>query len=157
MDRRAEAHWQAGETHSAGKTEEKRQIQPSHSALVCVAVTMETCLPLPGNRWFEDYELRNRWVPQRPQIRRNPTGERAAVGAWGRLALALPAAARQIAAAQTGAGFVGRPRGGPGWGLAAEKEVEVDGFSQVLAGTMAGLITEECKRRMDSLKNTVFL
>lgn len=61
----------------------------------------------------------------------------------------MPAAGRQIAAAQTGAGFVGRPRGGPGWGPAAEKKEEVEGSSQVLAVTVAGLITEECKRRTD--------
>lgn len=49
IDRRAEAHWQAGETHSAGKTEEESN-PTSHSAFVCVVVTTETCLPLPGNR-----------------------------------------------------------------------------------------------------------
>lgn len=60
-------HGQTGRGPLAGRgdtlcRENRRKASnpPSRSALVCVAVTMETCLPLPGNRWFEDYELRNR-------------------------------------------------------------------------------------------------
>lgn len=80
-------------------------------------------------------------------MRGNLTGEQAAVDAWGSPAWA--AAARQIAAVPAGAGLVGRPRGGLGWGPAAEKEVEAEGSVQVLAVTVAGLITEGWKRRMD--------
>lgn len=71
-------------------------------------------------------------------MRGDLTGEGAAVDAGGGPAWA--AAARLIAAAPAGA--VGRPRGGPGWGRAAEKEVEAEGCAQVLAVTVAGLITE---------------
>lgn len=60
----------------------------------------------------------------------------------------MSAAGRRIAVAQTGTSFVGQPRGGLGWGLAAEKEV-VESFSQVLAVTVAGLITKERKNRRD--------
>lgn len=63
--------------------------------------------------------------------------------------MASPAAGGQIAAAQTGAGLVARSRGGPGWEPAAEKQVEAEGSSQVQAVTVAGLMTEECKRRME--------
>lgn len=67
-------------------------------------------------------------------MRGNLTGEGAAAGALGSPVWA--------AAALTGAGLVGRPRGGLGWGLAAGKEVGAEGSAQVLAVTVAGLITE---------------
>lgn len=65
------------------------------------------------------------------------------------------AAGALIAVGQTGPGFVDRSQGDHGWGLAAETEVEDEAASQVLAVTMAGLITEARREQVKQEYNWV--
>lgn len=65
------------------------------------------------------------------------------------------AAGALIAVGQTGPGFVDRSQGDLRWGQAAETEVEDEAASQVLAVTMAGLITEARRERVKQECNWV--